>query len=150
MLIREVYDSLTSIAYCHGIESLSLHICLCNSLFLKLLPATLHLLCSEKALTSLPVALCLSMGQPSSIIQALILQVAAEPLQEQLRQMAISLLCGMVHSTWSTRMALWNCNGLHTLLELLKEEVSCSFNFCVHLQVLKHCSRSTISSLTVG
>lgn len=48
----------------------------------------------------------------------------AEPLQEQLRQMAISLLCGMVHSTWSTRMALWNCNGLHTLLELLKEEVN--------------------------
>ena len=52
------------------------------------------------------------------------MQVEAEPLQEQLRQMAISLLCGMVHSTWSTRMALWNCNGLHTLLDLLKEEVS--------------------------
>lgn len=63
-------------------------------------------------------------------------QVEAEPLQEQLRQMAISLLCGMVHSTWSTRMALWNCNGLHTLLDLLKEEVSlrptmllCSLSF---------------------
>ena len=52
------------------------------------------------------------------------MQAEADPLQEQLRQMAISLLCGMVHSTWNTRMALWNCNGLTTLLELLKEEVS--------------------------
>jgi hypothetical protein len=51
-------------------------------------------------------------------------QAEADPLQEQLRQMAISLLCGMVHSTWNTRMALWNCNGLTTLLELLKEEAS--------------------------
>jgi len=52
------------------------------------------------------------------------LQAEADPLQEQLRQMAISLLCGMVHSTWNTRMALWNCNGLTTLLELLKEEAT--------------------------
>ncbi len=56
------------------------------------------------------------------------MQAEADPLQEQLRQMAISLLCGMVHSTWNTRMALWNCNGLTTLLELLKEEVGQSYH----------------------
>lgn len=47
----------------------------------------------------------------------------ADPLQEQLRQMAVSLLCGMAHSTQLTRSFLWSNNGLHVLLDLLQEEV---------------------------
>ena len=50
-------------------------------------------------------------------------KVETEPLQEQLRQMAVSLLCGMAHSTQLTRSYLWTNNGLHTLLDLLEEEV---------------------------
>ncbi len=42
---------------------------------------------------------------------------------KQLRYLAVSLLCGMAHSTQRTRAELWAHNGLELLLQLLKEEV---------------------------
>lgn len=41
----------------------------------------------------------------------------------QLRPLAISLLCGMAHSTQRTRAELWAHNGLDLLLGLLQEQV---------------------------
>ena len=42
-----------------------------------------------------------------------------------LRPLAVSLLCGMAHSTHRTRHELWAHNCVALLLDLLKEEVSC-------------------------
>ena len=44
-----------------------------------------------------------------------------------LRPLAVSLLCGMAHSTQTTRAQLWANNGLHILLLLLQEEVRCTY-----------------------
>ena len=41
----------------------------------------------------------------------------------QLRPLAISLICGMAHSTQRTRAELWAHNGLELLLNLLQEQV---------------------------
>ncbi len=41
----------------------------------------------------------------------------------QLRPLAISLVCGMAHSTQRTRAELWAHNGLELLLSLLQEQV---------------------------
>lgn len=41
----------------------------------------------------------------------------------QLRPLAVSLLCGMAHSTQRTRAELWTQNGLDLLLSLLQEQV---------------------------
>ena len=41
----------------------------------------------------------------------------------QLRPLAISLICGMAHSTQRTRAELWAHNGLELLLGLLQEQV---------------------------
>lgn len=41
----------------------------------------------------------------------------------QLRPLAVSLLCGMAHSTQRTRAELWTQNGLDLLLNLLQEQV---------------------------
>ena len=41
----------------------------------------------------------------------------------QLRPLAISLVCGMAHSTQRTRAELWAHNGLELLLGLLQEQV---------------------------
>ena len=42
-----------------------------------------------------------------------------------LRPLAVSLLCGMAHSTHRARHELWAHNVVALLLDLLKEEVSC-------------------------
>ena len=44
----------------------------------------------------------------------------------QLRPLAISLICGMAHSTQRTRAELWAHNGLELLLGLLQEQVHCT------------------------
>ena len=44
-----------------------------------------------------------------------------------LRPLAVSLLCGMAHSTHRTRHELWAHNVVALLLDLLKEEVTCAF-----------------------
>ena len=44
-----------------------------------------------------------------------------------LRPLAVSLLCGMAHSTHRTRHELWAHNVVALLLDLLKEEVTCTF-----------------------
>ena len=41
-----------------------------------------------------------------------------------LRPLAVSLLCGMAHSTQRTRAELWAQNGLDLLLALLREQAS--------------------------
>ena len=41
-----------------------------------------------------------------------------------LRPLAVSLLCGMAHSTQRTRAELWAHSGLDLLLHLLAEEVN--------------------------
>ena len=50
---------------------------------------------------------------------------AAGPSQAApLRPLAVSLLCGMAHSTHRTRHELWAHNVVALLLDLLQEEVS--------------------------
>lgn len=49
-----------------------------------------------------------------------------------LRPLAISLLCGMAHSTHRTRHELWAHNVVTLLLDLLKEEVSTFSQFRLH------------------
>ena len=43
---------------------------------------------------------------------------------DPLRPLAVSLLCGMAHSTHRTRHELWAHNVVALLLDLLKEEVT--------------------------
>ncbi|CAL8466918.1 g6454 [Coccomyxa elongata] len=46
-----------------------------------------------------------------------------EGTSAQLRPLAVSLLCGMAHSTQRTRAELWAQNGLDLLLSLLKQQM---------------------------
>ena len=60
----------------------------------------------------------------------------------QLRPLAISLICGMAHSTQRTRAELWAHNGLELLLNLLQEQVSfltCLFRSTAGLQMSIGC-----------
>ena len=53
-----------------------------------------------------------------------------------LRPLAISLLCGMAHSTHRTRHELWAQNVVTLLLDLLKEEVSTLVNSDCMMQIV--------------
>lgn len=72
-----------------------------------------------------------------------------------LRPLAVSLLCGMAHSTHRTRHELWAHNVVALLLDLLKEEVTLSnspSSSCVQLGLNTKCGLQTgfISVVVTG
>lgn len=76
---------------------------------------------SQNLLRSDSQALCVCMEAKSDEVSWW--QAGGDGAGAQLRPLAVSLLCGMAHSTQRTRAELWAQNGLDLLLNLLKQQV---------------------------